>query len=82
MKGTNLFMYSPPEVDRTWLWVHATKISICPIFYLLKGHDISVCLQLGERQLHSSKKAGKAHKGPSLDPKSYCNGLDKIHIVS
>ena len=31
-------VYSPPQVDRIWLWVCYTKIPIiCPIFYLLKG---------------------------------------------
>ena len=29
--------YSPPEVDRTWLWVYYKKIPIYPIFYLLKA---------------------------------------------
>ena len=29
--------YSPPEVDRIWLWVCHNKIPIYPIFYLLKG---------------------------------------------
>ena len=31
-------VYSPPEVDRTWLWVKYNKIPIYPIFCLLKGH--------------------------------------------
>ena len=36
-------MYSPPKVDRIWLWVYYNKISIYPIFYLLKGdYNISV----------------------------------------
>ena len=30
-------IYSPPQVDRVWLWVYSNKISIYPIFYLLKG---------------------------------------------
>ena len=29
--------YSPPEVDRIWLWVYYNKIPMYPIFYLLKG---------------------------------------------
>ena len=29
--------YSPPEVDRIWLWVYFNNIPIHPIFYLLKG---------------------------------------------
>ena len=32
--------YSPPKVDRIWLWVHYEKIPIYPIFYLLKGDYI------------------------------------------
>ena len=34
--------YSPPEVDRIWLWVYHNKIPIYPIFYLLKG-DYKPC---------------------------------------
>ena len=30
-------VYSPSEVDRIRLWVYYHKISIYPIFYLLKG---------------------------------------------
>ena len=30
-------IYSPPEVDRIWLWVYHNKIPIYPIFFLLKG---------------------------------------------
>ena len=30
-------LYSPPQVDRIWLWVHYKKIPKYPIFYLLKG---------------------------------------------
>ena len=29
--------YSPPSVDRIWLWVVHNKIPMYPIFYLLKG---------------------------------------------
>ena len=29
-------VYSPPYVDRIWLWVIHDKIPIYPIFYLLK----------------------------------------------
>ena len=29
--------YSPPEIDRIWLWVCYKKIPKYPIFYLLKG---------------------------------------------
>ena len=32
-----LLSYSPPEVDRIWLWVYHSKIPTYPIFYLLKG---------------------------------------------
>ena len=28
--------YSPPSVDRKWLWVYYNKIPICPMFYLLE----------------------------------------------
>ena len=31
------WVYSPPEVDRIWLWVYYNKIPIYRIFYLLKG---------------------------------------------
>ena len=27
-------VYSPPSVDRIWLWVHYNKIPIYPIFYI------------------------------------------------
>ena len=30
-------VYSPPSVDRIWLWVYYNKTPIYPIFYLLKG---------------------------------------------
>ena len=30
-------VYSPPSVDRIWLWVNHNKIPIYPIFYVLKG---------------------------------------------
>ena len=30
-------VYSPPSVDRIWLWVYHNKIHIYPIVYLLKG---------------------------------------------
>ena len=29
--------YSPPQVDRIWLWVYYNKIPIYSVFYLLKG---------------------------------------------
>ena len=29
-------IFSPPEVDRIWLWVYLDKLPIYPIFYLLK----------------------------------------------
>ena len=29
--------YSPPKVDRIWIWVCYNKIPIYPIFYLLRG---------------------------------------------
>ena len=35
--GFGTLVYSPPEVDRIWLWVYYNKIPIYPIFYLLKG---------------------------------------------
>ena len=34
--GINTHSYSPPLVDRIWLWVYYNKIPIYPIFYLLK----------------------------------------------
>ena len=34
---TRFRVYSPPYVDRIWLWVYYSKISIYPIFCLLKG---------------------------------------------
>ena len=30
-------VYSPPSVDRIWLWAYYNKIPLYPIFYLLKG---------------------------------------------
>ena len=33
--------YSPPQVERIWLWVYYNKIPIQPIFYLLKGAYIA-----------------------------------------
>ena len=30
-------VYSPPEVDRIWLWAYYNKIPIYPIFYLPQG---------------------------------------------
>ena len=30
-------MYRPPQVDRIWFWSQYNKISIYPIFYLVKG---------------------------------------------
>ena len=35
--GLRITVYSPPEVDRIWLWVYYNKIPLYPIFYLLKG---------------------------------------------
>ena len=32
--------YSPPEVDRIWLWVYNNKTPIYLISYLLKGEYI------------------------------------------
>ena len=32
-----LYHYTPPEVDRMWLWVDFDQISIYPLFSLLKG---------------------------------------------
>ena len=34
--------YSPPKVDRIWVWVYSNKIPIYPIFYLLNG-DYACC---------------------------------------
>ena len=34
--------YSPPYVDRIWLWVYYDEIPIYPIFYLLEGDYIQV----------------------------------------
>ena len=36
-RGLEFRVYSPPQVDRIWLWVYYNKIPIYPIFYLLKG---------------------------------------------
>ena len=36
--------YSPPEVDRMWLWVYQNKIPKYPIFYLLKGDCSSLAV--------------------------------------
>ena len=36
--------YSPPKVDRLWLWAYYNKILIYPIFYLLKGDYESACV--------------------------------------
>ena len=33
-------IYSPPQVDRIWLWVFLDSIPIYPILYLLKGDYI------------------------------------------
>ena len=30
-------VYSPPYVDRIWLWVYYNKVPIYPIFYRLDG---------------------------------------------
>ena len=35
--GCRAWGYSPPQVDRIWLWAYHDKITIYPIFYLLKG---------------------------------------------
>ena len=35
--GVYCLVYSPPLVDRIWLWVYYNKIPIYPIFYLLEG---------------------------------------------
>ena len=37
IEGLGFGVYSPPLVDRIWLWVYYNKIPIYPIFYLLKG---------------------------------------------
>ena len=36
LAGFKYSEYSPPSVDRIWLWVYCNKIPIYPIFYLLK----------------------------------------------
>ena len=33
----NPIPYSPPYVDRIWLWAYYNNIPLYPIFYLLKG---------------------------------------------
>ena len=33
----NELTYSPPSVDRIWLWIYQNKIPIYPLFSLLKG---------------------------------------------
>ena len=37
VEGLGFKVYSPPQVDRIWLWVQYNKIPIYPIFYLLTG---------------------------------------------
>ena len=35
--GICIYIYSPPLVDRIWLWVYHNKLPRYPTFYLLKG---------------------------------------------
>ena len=42
-------VYSPPQVDRIWLWVYYNKIPIYPIFCLLQGDYIHLSIYLAVR---------------------------------
>ena len=46
-------VYSPPEVDKIWLWVYCNKIPIYPIFHLLKG-TIGSYLKQASKSRHGS----------------------------
>ena len=48
MSRKTLKRYSPPWVDRIWLWVYDDRIPIYPRLYLLKG-DYNLCLCFGVR---------------------------------
>ena len=45
--GSNPKPFSPPEVDRIWLWVYYNKIPLYPIFYLLEGDHKPYTVGLG-----------------------------------
>ena len=45
-------LYSPPEVDRIWVWVNYNENPIYPIFYLLKGDDKPTPLAFSIPSLH------------------------------
>ena len=36
--------YTPPRVDRIWLWLYYNEIPIYPTFYLSKGTTICILL--------------------------------------
>ena len=70
--------YSPPEVDRIWLWVSYTEIPIYPIFYLTFAGgpllQISFARQIwGILQSHwgATHLLGEgSHPDPPKDPKN------------
>ena len=41
-----IYIYSPSSVNRIWLRVYNNKISIYPIFYLLKGDYLYKCIYI------------------------------------
>ena len=51
IKGLGFMVYSPPYVDRTWLWVVHNEIPIYPVFYVRKG-DYRFSTVLGFTTLH------------------------------
>ena len=46
--------YSLPQVDRTWPWVCSSKITIYPIFFLLKGDYVTRKLPRANRKVKAS----------------------------
>ena len=47
----NELTYSPPSVDRIWLWVYQNKIRIYPIFSLLKVDYMPSPFMLDDKSL-------------------------------
>ena len=45
--------YSPPAVERIWLWMSSNKIPIYPIFYLFNGNYVSSAASLAAA-MHSA----------------------------
>ena len=48
--------YSPPEVDRIWLWVYENEIPKYLIFYLIK-EDYSCKDFMGYLELHTDQRS-------------------------